>query len=85
MSTVLISIGFVVALIVLASFIPGLKLLMDPIIKLVFMVIGELTKNGMEWVIWAAKRLYSAHLNIIVNLISTRESLDPTEKVRRSQ
>lgn len=85
MSTILVVVALIAAVAVMASFVPGVKMLMEPAVKLVYALVGKLSEHALEWAIWAGKRLFQAHLNILTNLVSTREQLDPTEKVKKKQ
>jgi hypothetical protein len=83
MSTVVIAVLAAIALIVLLSLIPGLQLLIKPIITMLFALFQLLTENFFAWVVWFAKRLLFAHLTFFKHLTNSDEKLDPTIEARR--
>lgn len=83
MSTVVIAVLVVIALIVVLSMIPGLQLLVRPIITLFFTMFQLLMENFFAWVVWFAKRLLFAHLIFFKHLTNSDEKLDPTIEARR--
>jgi hypothetical protein len=83
-STIVIAVLAIIALIVILSLIPGLQLLMKPIITLFFTLFQLLTEHVFSWFVWFSKRLLFAHLTFFKHLTNSDESLDPTIEARRA-
>lgn len=83
MSTIVIAVLVVIGLIIILSMIPGLQLLVRPIISLFFTMFQLLMENFFAWVVWFAKKLLFAHLTFFKHLTNSDEKLDPTLEARK--
>ena len=85
MNTILFwgAIGLVV--LIIASKIPGVELLVKPIIDLIFSFIKVIFENSHLWFIWLFKLLWNSHSELIKNLTSSAEDLDPSIAVKSRQ
>lgn len=76
--------GALLALIVFAK-IPGLEMLVRPIINLAFTLVQAVAANGSYWVIWLLKLLLTSHADLIRNLMLSAESIDPSVEIREQE
>lgn len=85
MSTlIVIFAGFIVVLIIFSK-IPGLDLMVKPLIDLLFNGIKLIATHSVIWGIWLFKTLWGAHAAVIVNAINSEEKIDPTVIVHLRQ
>ncbi|WP_087866174.1 hypothetical protein [Comamonas thiooxydans] len=77
----LIGVGVVLVLMV----VPGTKVLGEALLKLLIDFIAELLKHKSSFVVWALKTLVSDHYRIIQHAFTSRDTLDPTQRIRRKQ
>lgn len=77
----LIGVGVVLVLMV----VPGTKVLGEALLKLLIDFIAELLKHKSSFVVWALKTLVSDHYRIIQHAVTSRDTLDPTQRIRRKQ
>jgi hypothetical protein len=82
MSTIVFYFGLVFVVLVVASFIPGISELVQPIIRLLFMVLTAVSQMAGSWAVVAVKGLVGAHVQFIRHLLKSAESIDPTLEVR---
>ncbi|MHB0929623.1 MAG: hypothetical protein ACYC3W_12105, partial [Candidatus Nanopelagicales bacterium] len=78
MSTILFYLGVAVLLLVIASFIPGISELVQPVIRLVFLLITAVAQMGGSWGVVAVKGLIGAHIQFLRHLLQPAEKIDPT-------
>lgn len=76
-----IAIGFGVLLV--ALIVPGLKVIAEAIFKALFELLGELLKHKGTFVVWIIKTLSSDHMRILQHAAQSRDTIDPTQKIRR--
>ncbi len=76
-----IAIGFGVLLV--ALIVPGLKVIAEAIFKALFELLGELLKHKGTFVVWIIKTLSSDHMRILQHAVQARDTIDPTQKIRR--
>lgn len=76
-----IAIGFGVLLVALV--VPGLKVIAEAIFKALFELLGELVKHKGTFVVWIVKTLTSDHIRVLQHASQSRDSIDPTQKIRR--
>lgn len=72
-----------VGLLFVSLLIPGLKILAEAIIKVFLEFFIELLKNKATFVVWFVKTLFSDHFRIIKHATTSRDVIDPTQRVRR--
>lgn len=70
-----------VALLVLSK-IPGVELLVKPIVDILFSLIRMTTENLWMWLIWLFKNLWFSHIEVLQHLILSAETLDPSVRMR---
>lgn len=85
MSTIVIGLAALFAVMALVSFIPGGKEIASPLIKLLFSLLGKAGEHGMEWVVWLTKRLAAAHFTLLEHLLHTKATLDPTAELQEAR
>lgn len=78
MSTIIFYFALGLVVLMIVSKIPGLELLVKPIIDLTFKAITLLVENGYLWGIWLLKLLVQSHREVLVNLFTSAEKLDPS-------
>lgn len=76
-----IAIGFGILLVALV--IPGLKVIAEAIFKALFELLGELIKHKGTFIVWIIKTLTSDHIRVIQHATQSRDTIDPTQKIRR--
>lgn len=75
------AIGFGILLVALV--VPGLKVIAEAIFKALFELMGELIKHKGTFAVWIVKTLMSDHFRVIQHASQSRDSIDPTQKIRR--
>lgn len=84
MNTILfIAAAGVLGLVVLSK-IPGLEHAVRPAIGLVFAALTALFENLWSWSIWLFKVMWSAHWELLRNLVLSAEAIDPSVEVREA-
>ena len=83
MSSIVMYFAGICILLVVLSFIPGLNHFVKPMVDLMFSLLKSLLEHGYSWFIWGIKRLFQAHIELFKNFTSTKEEIDPTEKVKK--
>lgn len=76
-----LAIGFGILLVALV--VPGLKVIAEAIFKALFELLGELVKHKGTFLVWIVKTLTSDHLRVLKHASQSRDTLDPTQKIRR--
>lgn len=76
-----IAIGFGILLVALV--VPGLKVIAEAIFKALFELFGELVKHKGTFMVWIIKTLTSDHIRVLQHAMQSRDTLDPTQKIRR--
>ena len=71
------------AILVVALVVPGLKVIAEAIFKLFFELVTETVKHKGTFVIWTIKTLAGDHVRVMQHATQSRDSLDPTQKIRR--
>ncbi|MHB1666150.1 hypothetical protein [Thiomonas sp.] len=77
MSTILFWLAVFVLAIVLFSMVPGLDLLMKPLLKMLFDGLVLLLGGMTSWGIWFLKRVLRAHGTLVSHLLLSAEQIDP--------
>lgn len=77
----LIGVGIVLVLMV----VPGTKVIGEAILKLLIDFIAEIFKHKSSFIVWALKTLVSDHYRIIQHATTGRDTLDPTQRIRRKK
>jgi hypothetical protein len=85
MNTILFWFAIGLVVLIVASKIPGLELLVKPIIDLLFSMIKVVSENSYLWFIWLFKLLWNSHADLLNNLFHKAEDLDPSIAVRQHQ
>jgi hypothetical protein len=76
-----LAIGFGILLVALV--VPGLKVIAEAIFKALFELLGELIKHKGTFLVWIIKTLSSDHIRIMQHATQSRDTIDPTQKIRR--
>ncbi len=76
-----ILIGF--GLLLVALVVPGVKVIAEAIFKALFELLGELVKHKGTFVVWLVKTLFADHARVLRHASQSRDSIDPTQKIRR--
>lgn len=76
-----LAIGFGILLV--ALIIPGIKIIAEAILKLLIDFLTEVLKHKSTFVIWAIKTLASDHMRMLQHATQSRDSIDPTQRIRR--
>lgn len=76
-----LAIGFGILLVALV--VPGLKVIAEAIFKALFELLGELIKHKGTFLVWIIKTLSSDHIRILQHATQSRDTIDPTQKIRR--
>ncbi len=77
MSTILFWLAAVILGVVILSMIPGLELLMKPILKLFFDALVVIIQGSGSWLLWIAKKIVRAHSGLLRHLLVSAEQIDP--------
>lgn len=72
-----------VGVLLVALVVPGLKVIAEAIFKVLFELLTELVKHKGTFLIWLIKTLTADHGRVVRHASQTRDSLDPTQKIRR--
>lgn len=75
--------GIGLAVLFVALFVPGIKLLAEFILKNLLEGFFVLIQHKWSFVVWAIKTLFSDHARVIRHATTPRDVLDPTQKIRR--
>lgn len=70
-------------LLLVAMVVPGLKVLAEAILKLLLELFVEIFKRKGMFLVWMVKTLTGDHVRVFQHAMQTRDTLDPTEKIRR--
>lgn len=76
-----IAIGFGILLVALV--VPGLKVIAEALFKALFELLSELVKHKGTFIVWIIKTLTADHLRVLQHATQSRNTLDPTQKIRR--
>lgn len=82
MSTLFFIIAVVVLVIVIMSHLPGLEHFVKPIINILFSLLQTIAVAGFDWAFFVVKAVWFSHLDLIKNLISSADTLDPTLAIK---
>lgn len=66
-----------------ALMIPGVKVIAEMVLKGLVELMGNLLKHKSSFLIWAVKTLISDHVRLFEHAIQARDTIDPTQKIRR--
>lgn len=83
MNEYLVYIAIFVGVLLVCLVIPGVKVIAEAILKLSIELGGGLLKNKSNFVIWYIKTLLSDHVAIVRHATQSRDTIDPTQHVRR--
>lgn len=72
-----------VAGLMLALVVPGLKTIAEAILKMLLDFFTELIKHKSTFIVWGVKTLVGDHIRVIRHATTSRNTLDPTQKIRR--
>lgn len=78
---VYLAIGFGILLVALV--VPGLKVIAEALFKAIFELISELVKHKGTFLVWIVKTLTADHIRVFKHATQSRNTLDPTQKIRR--
>lgn len=78
---VYLAIGFGILLVALV--VPGLKVIAEAIFKALFELMTEMLKHKGTFAVWIVKTLSSDHIRVIQHAMQSRDTIDPTQKIRR--
>ncbi|RQR65708.1 hypothetical protein [Burkholderia ambifaria] len=70
-------------LLLVALVVPGLKVVAEAILKLLLDFIVEVFKHKGTFLVWLIKTLTGDHMRVFQNAVQSRDTMDPTEKIRR--
>lgn len=73
-----------VGVLLLSLLVPGLKIIAEGIIKALVEFIVEIFKHKGTFMVWLVKTLVSDHVRLLQHAVKSRDTLDPTQKVRRA-
>lgn len=82
MNEYLTYIGIGAGLLLVSLLIPGIKVLTEPIAKGIMEIVIEVFKHKGSFVIWFIKTIYQDHLLIFRHMLTSKDTLDPTQRVR---
>lgn len=82
MNSILFILACGLLVLIVASKIPGLDLIVKPIIDMVFTMIKVVAANASYWVVWLTKLLISSHSDLVQHLVLSAEQLDPSHAIR---
>lgn len=72
-----------VGLLLVALVVPGLKVIAEAILKLLLEFFVEILKRKGTFFVWIVKTLTGDHVRVLQHAMQVRDTLDPTEKIRR--
>lgn len=70
-------------LLLVALVVPGLKVVAEAILKLLLDFIVEVFKHKGTFLVWLIKTLTGDHVRVFQHAVQSRDTMDPTEKIRR--
>jgi hypothetical protein len=85
MSLVLIILFSIPVALLVLSKIPGVELLVKPIVDILFSLIRLSVENLWMWLIWLFKNLWFAHIEVLQHLVMSAEQLDPSVRMREDE
>jgi hypothetical protein len=83
MNQYLFYIAIAFGLLLVALVVPGLKVIAEALFKAMFELLGELVKHKGTFMVWIIKTLTGDHMRVIKHAMQSRDTLDPTQKIRR--
>lgn len=83
MSTILFWAAVFILSIILLSMVPGLELLLKPVIKILFDLLVLIGTGLGNYGIWFLKRLIRAHTALVTHLIFPAETIDPAYRLEK--
>lgn len=75
--------AIVVAILLVGLVVPGVKVIAEIIVKALMEFFVEIFKHKGKFAIWLVKTLISDHVRLLQHALQSRDSIDPTEKIRR--
>lgn len=75
--------GIAALLLVASLTVPGLKIIAEALFKGFVDLVTELIKHKSTFIIWFIKTLASDHARLLEHATQSRESIDPTQSIRR--
>lgn len=82
MPTILVYFAGGLAVLIIASLIPGLNILVKPLVESLWKGMLALMEMSASWVVWLIKSLFRAHGVILKHLVSSEDELDPGRRFR---
>jgi len=76
-----VAIGF--GILILALIVPGLKLIAEALLKVFLEGVYSVLRHKGLFLVWVVKTLATDHIRILRHAFTARDTLDPTQKVRR--
>lgn len=83
MNQILAYMGIGVGLLFVALLIPGLKLIAEAILKVLLDVFFGMFRQKGSFIVWFFKTIIGDHARIFRHATTSRDVIDPTNKVRR--
>lgn len=83
MSTILFWAAVFVLSVILLSMVPGLDLLLKPVIKILFDLLVVVGAGFGNYGIWFLKRLIRAHSALVTHLTFSAETIDPAYRLEK--
>lgn len=84
MSTILFWLAIFIVSVILLSLVPGLDLLLKPVIKIIFDLLVVVGAGLGNYAIWFLKRLIKAHKVLFTHLAFSAETIDPAYKLEKN-
>ncbi|OCX68473.1 hypothetical protein A6M27_17085 [Acidithiobacillus thiooxidans] len=84
MSTILFWVAVFILSIILLSMVPGLDLLLKPLIKILFDLLVVVGGGLGNYAIWFLKRLIRAHKVLFTHLTLSAETIDPAYRLEKN-
>lgn len=72
-----------VGLLLVALVIPGLRVMAEAVLKVIFEFFVEILRHKGTFAIWFIKTLFADHSRVFKHATQSRDVIDPTQKIRR--
>lgn len=79
MMTIWFWVAAVILTLAVLSWIPGVKVLVNPVIGMITKLVEEVFKHSAGYVIWLSKLIVVSHIDLFRHLTHGRKYFDPTD------
>lgn len=80
MLTIWMWVAIVILALAILNWVPGVKLLVSPVIGMVTKLIEEVFKHSVGYLIWLAKLVFDSHVELLRHLTHNRKHFNPADE-----